>query len=222
MNISTYCSSTTKAISDLIRGSHSVPSRLRALTLDFKEVDEEVLLDDDSVKEEDGNVTTMRLGWVLGQLQTLHYLITQYAAVNKLLWMPPLSQLRHLSLSFYIGISASLGKELCLLTHLQTLLLYGLYPPYEEWIEMLDLRPQTQLRSACLCDVFCKICKCHLSAKFTYARMSSRPPLSLVQACDLHWLHIIIEQIGRPEDDQLLVLERKLLNFTKLSITTSS
>lgn len=125
MSITRYCSSTTKALANVIRGGQSVPRRMRKLTVVFKEVDEEVLDEEneDEEDEEDNNVTAMRLGWVLGQLHTLHYLKLR---VSKLLWVPPLSQLRHLSLSFGNGMSASLGAELCLLTNLQTVLLYKL------------------------------------------------------------------------------------------------
>ena len=247
MSITRYCSSTTKALANVIRGGQSVPRRMRKMTVVFKEVDEEVLDEEneDEEDEEDNNVTAMRLGWVLGQLHTLHYLKLR---VSKLLWVPPLLQLRHLSLSFGNGMSASLGAELCLLTNLQTVLLYKLYTPDEDWMETLDLRPLTQLRSASLCDVFCNNlhlppdCRLHLDltelsgsawsgalasvqslkwGAFRYAEMSSLPPFCLAQACNLHWLYLFCEQIGS-EDEKSMILERELLKITDLYISSAS
>lgn len=195
------------ALANVICNGGAGPVRVQQINLTFAHNED----------REQEKASLMWLASLLLQLPRLRYLDMH---VHRLIWVPPLLQIRHLSLTFASAVSSSL-QWLSLLANLQTLLLRMRHPQAESTcMGTLDLQSLVQLHSACLCDVRCKElhiaprCNIHLELRnvdqfalsswsstlafvrsmawgsFGHLPVGIQPPPSLLHACNLSRLDL--------------------------------
>ncbi len=208
-----------KALSELISEDHNVLAQLQELDLHFAQQGQ------NEGEEDEEQASLMWMVWVLAQLQQWR-LRSLKLRLRRLLWVPPIVQLTHLSVTFTCAVCCSM-QWLSLLTNLETVLLHMGDPlSAPRGLQVMDLRKCTQLRSACFRDVHCaevhvpRQCAIHLElsrADLTagcdwsgalasvqslcwglkgHAPKQLHLPVAMVQACNLRWLDLHCEQVG--------------------------